>query len=312
MAFSNSLTRRDVLRSAALLAVPAAAMPRPLLISIFSKHLQFVKDDELATTARDMGFEGIDLTVRPGGHVLPATVETDLPKLVEIIRKRGMEVQMVTTDISAVDASSEKVLRTLAKLGIRYYRFGGLKYTDALPPQEQIAALKPRIQKLAELNQKLGLCGMYHTHSGPGQLGNAFWDLHMLFDGMPKDAIGTNYDIGHATIEGGAGGWITSTRMNLAGGMKGLAVKDFVWKNGPKGWEAKWTPLGEGMVKFPQFLAMVAKSNFSGPVQVHCEYPLGGADKGATTLTMDRTAVLAAMRKDLMQLRTWMAEVKLR
>ena len=180
MAFSNSLTRRDVLRSAALLAVPAAAMPRPLLISIFSKHLQFVKDDELATTARDMGFEGIDLTVRPGGHVLPATVETDLPKLVEIIRKRGMEVQMVTTDISAVDPSSEKVLRTLAKLGIRYYRFGGLKYTDTLPPQEQIAALKPRIQKLAELNQKLGLCGMYHTHSGPGQLGNAFWDLQML------------------------------------------------------------------------------------------------------------------------------------
>ena len=80
----------------------------------------------------------------------------------------------------------------------------------------------------------------------------------------------------------------------------------------PKGLEAKWAPLGEGMVKIPQFLAMVAKSNFSGPVQVHYEYPLGGADKGATTLTMERAAVITAMRKDLVQLRTWMADVKLR
>lgn len=312
MAISATLSRRDLLRSTALLAVPAAAMPRPLLLSIFSKHLQFVKDEELATTARDIGFEGVDLTVRPGGHVLPATVETDLPRLVEIIRKRGLEVQMVTTDIAAIDPVSEKVLRTLARLGIRYYRWGGLKYNEAQSPQDQIASLKPKIMKLAELNQKLGLCGMYHTHSGAGQLGNGFWDLHMLFEGMPKDAIGTNYDIGHATIEGGAGGWITSTRMNLAGGMKGIAVKDFIWKQGPKGWEAKWAPLGEGMVKIPQFLAMVAKSNFSGPVQVHYEYPLGGADKGATTLTMERAAVITAMRKDLVQLRTWMADVKLR
>lgn len=79
----------------------------------------------------------------------------------------------------------------------------------------------------------------------------------------------------------------------------------------PKGWEAKWVPLGEGMVKFPQFFALLAKTNFNGPVQIHYEYPLGGADKGNTTLTMDRSKVLDAMKKDVVLLKRWLTEAGL-
>ena len=311
---SSSVTRRDMLRAAPLLAVPAAlsaAARPPLKISVFSKHLHFVKDQELATLAAEIGVDGIDLTVRKGGHVEPASVATELPRLVEIIRKKGLETAMITTEISKANPEAESVLKVCAQLGIRYYRFGGLKYNDASTPQQQLAALKPQMRALAELNQKLGVCGMYHTHSGPGQLGASIWDLHILFEGLPTSAIGINYDIGHATIEGGLGGWISTTKLTGAGGMRGLAVKDFVWTKGPKGWDAKWVPLGEGMVKFPQFFAMLAKTDFQGPLQIHYEYPLGGADKGATELTMDRQIVLDAMKKDVVILKKWLAEAKL-
>src|SRR2546423_1681783 len=50
-----------------------------LKIHIFSKHLQFLNYNDLAEAAVEMGFDGIDLTVRPKGHVLPERVETDLP-----------------------------------------------------------------------------------------------------------------------------------------------------------------------------------------------------------------------------------------
>ena len=304
-----SISRRALLFAAP--AVLAAASRKPLKISVFSKHLQFVKDAELAETARDIGCAGIDLTVRKGGHVDPKDVATELPRLVELIRAKGMEVPMVTTEISQVNPEAEAVLKACAKLGIRYYRWGGLKYTDASSPQEQLAAWKPKIRALADLNQKLGMCGIYHTHSGAGQLGASIWDLHILFEGMSNEAIGVNYDIAHATIEGGLGGWIATTKLTGAGSMKGLAIKDFVWMKGPKGWEAKWVPLGEGMVKFPQFFALLAKTNFNGPVQIHYEYPLGGADKGNSTLTMDRNKVLDAMKKDVVLLERWLTEAGL-
>ena len=305
-----SISRRTLLCASVPMALAAAIRP-PLKLSVFSKHLQFVKDEALAACAAEIGVDGIDLTVRPGGHVEPANIAKDLPRLVEIIHKQGLETPMVTTAIDAANPEAESILKTCAQLGIRYYRFGGLKYNDATSPQQQLAALKPRMRALAELNQKLGVCGIYHTHSGAGQIGASIWDLQILFEGLPTSAIGINYDIGHATIEGGLGGWIATTKLTGSGGMRGLAVKDFVWEKGPKGWDAKWVPLGEGMVKFPQFFGLLAKTNFNGPVQIHYEYPLGGADKGATEPTMERSKILGAMKKDVLMLRKWMADAKL-
>src|ERR1700730_826997 len=63
---------------------PAAG---PLKISVFSKHFQWTNCHEMAAIAKDVGFDGIDLTVREGGHVMPERVEEDLPKAAEDIRR---------------------------------------------------------------------------------------------------------------------------------------------------------------------------------------------------------------------------------
>jgi hypothetical protein len=60
-------------------------------------------------------------------------------------------------------------------------------------------------------------------------------------------------------------------------------------------------------VRFQQFFAMLAKSGFHGPLQLHFEYPLGGADQGKTKLTMQPSEVFAAMKRDLRQLRGFLA-----
>ncbi len=72
-----------------------------------------------------------------------------------------------------------------------------------------------------------------------------------------------------------------------------------------------WCPLGQGMVNFPAFFAMLKEAGFSGPVQLHTEYPLGGVENGAKTLTLDKAEVLAAIRKDLDTLKGWMHEAQL-
>src|SRR5215213_6799677 len=41
-------------------------------IVMFSKHLAELAWADLGQAVRQAGFDGVDLTVRPGGHVLPA------------------------------------------------------------------------------------------------------------------------------------------------------------------------------------------------------------------------------------------------
>src|SRR5687768_2204111 len=58
-----------------------------LKVHIFSKHLQFLNLKDMAEAAASIGFDGIDLTVRPNGHILPERVQSDLPLAVEAMRK---------------------------------------------------------------------------------------------------------------------------------------------------------------------------------------------------------------------------------
>jgi sugar phosphate isomerase/epimerase len=289
--------------AAALMLRPATTQARvPLKVVIFSKHLQFVQGAELAAAAAALGFDGIDITVRKGGHIAPERVRQDLPPLVAEIRRHKLEVPMITTDI--VDAETpfaEDIVRTAAELGIRHYRFGGFKYTADRPYAAQLDALRPRLAKLAQLNGRYTCCAMYHTHSGVGLVGASIWDLHILMHDLDPKLVGVNFDVAHATIEGGLGGWINSFRITGAY-VRGFAVKDYVWTRDAKGkWKEQWVPLGEGMVHWPEFLSMLAATDFAGPVQVHYEYPLPEAREG----------IYSAMKRDLGVLRSDLAKAGL-
>ena len=301
----GGISRRTVLAGAGLLAASAvtatAAPAGKLKVAIFSKHLQFVKGDELPRLAAEIGFDAIDITVRKGGHIEPDRVRQDLPGLVASIRKHGLEVPMITTDI--VDTTTpytEDILRTMADLGIRHYRWNNFRYVDNKPIIAQLQALRPAVEKLADLNKKHQVSAMYHTHSGVNLVGASFWDLHILMDGMDPNAVGVNFDIGHATVEGGLGGWINNFRV-VTDRLSGVAVKDFLWGKNAKGdWQPQWKPLGEGMVRLPQFFKMLAASGFDGPLQMHFEYELG---------TPAQTKEY--MKRDLATLRGYLAQASL-
>ena len=278
---------------------------RRLKVAIFSKHLQFLQGVELARAAAEIGFDAIDITVRSGGHVEPARVAEDLPPLVKIIREHELEVPMVTADI--VDTSSphaRAVLETLADLGIRYYRWGGYKYSrEAIAVQ--LEDFHARSAALAALNAEYKVCAMYHTHSGVDLVGAPVWDIVQILESLDPAVIGVNYDIGHATVEGGFGGWIDSFRV-VQPWLRGIAVKDFLWAKEKNDYQPEWVPLGQGMVRLQSFFSMLAQTHFAGPLQLHFEYPLFGADAGKRQLTADATQVFSAMRRDLRQLRSYL------
>jgi L-ribulose-5-phosphate 3-epimerase len=219
---------------------------------------------------------------------------------------------MVTTDIvDATSSHARTVLKTLANLGIRYYRWGGFTYHAHQPLARQFEDLHRRSAQLAKLNTEYNVCAMYHTHSGVDLVGAPIWDIFQILKDLDPNAVAINYDVGHATVEGGLGGWIDSFRV-AESYIRGIALKDFIWQKGARqNWDPAWVPLGQGMVRFPKFFSLLANTAFDGPVQLHFEYPLGGADAGKRVLTIDRQQVFSAMRRDLHQLRSYLREAAL-
>jgi sugar phosphate isomerase/epimerase len=304
----GSLSRRELLAAAAAASSPnlaaAASHDKRFTVCAFSKHFQWTDVKGAAETIKELGYEGVDLTVRPAGHVLPERVKDDLPKAAEVISKAGLKFAMITSDI--VDTKTphaEAVLSTLSSLRIRHYRWGGFRYDLKRSIPDQLTEFKARVKDLAAMNKQYGVTAMYHTHSGVTQVGASMWDLYLLLKDFDTDAVSANYDIGHATVEGGFGGWIHSSRLLLPY-TRGVAIKDFKWTQNEKGaWIPGWCPLGDGMVNFRQFLPMLKESGFSGPLQLHMEYPeLGSAANGKRESSVPKDKLLAMMRRDIARL----------
>lgn len=307
-------SRRDFLATGAgAIAGLAAEKQTTPKICIFSKHLQWLSVADAATLAAEAGYDGIDIAVREGGHVTPNRATDDLPKAVETVRRAGLDVPMITSGI--VDARSpyaEAVLRTSSALNIRHYRWGGYPLDAGKSIPQQIEDDKRQVRGLAALNDVFDECAMYHTHSGAGVLGASIWDLYLLLKDFNPNRLGVNFDIGHATIEGGLGGWINSASL-IAPMMRGVALKDFYWERGTNGqWQPRWCPIGEGMVRFVPFFEFLRKLDFSGPIQLHFEYPeLAGANEGKRTIGISRKEFLDMVRRDLVSIRALMIQAGL-
>jgi hypothetical protein len=89
------VTRRDWMRMACGAAIGASITGRVeadagRTFCLFSKHLPELDWSALALATRDAGFGGVDLTVRPGGHVLPERAPDDLPRAIDAIRAAGL------------------------------------------------------------------------------------------------------------------------------------------------------------------------------------------------------------------------------
>ena len=59
---------------------------------VFSKHLQTMEAEKLGKTLAKLGVDGVDLTVREGGHIQPVQVKNELPRFQEVLVKQGLKI----------------------------------------------------------------------------------------------------------------------------------------------------------------------------------------------------------------------------
>lgn len=258
-------------------------------LCLFSKHLPSMTWPRLAAAAKDLGFGGIDLTVRPKGHVAPERVATDLPQAVDAIRTAGLTVPMITTGlVSADDPAARPTLEAAGRLGITLVKPGYYSYAFK-DVRGELAEAARQFTRLAAVASDCGVTLGFHNHNG--NIGASGWDAAAIVDPTPARAAGYYFDAAHASVEGGVGGWRAFTAL-VKDRLRMVSVKDFVWAETDRGWRPRWVPLGTGQVDWTAHMRDLAAAGFAGPISLHLEY----LDMTGSQDVVERRALEAAAR----------------
>jgi sugar phosphate isomerase/epimerase len=185
---------------------------------------------------------------------------------------------------------------------------GYLTYDDKKTVMQSLDSLKPKMKKLAALNEQYNIHGAYQNHAGR-RVGAPLWDLYHLLEGLDPRWIGSQYDVRHATVEGGKS-WQVGMKL-LSPFIRSTVIKDFRWEKKDGKWKDVHVPLGEGMVDFKQYFKLVKSLKIGGPISLHYEYPV--YDKANKNLSQKerRRQTITNMRRDLTVLRTMLKEAGL-
>lgn len=295
------MTRREALALGIAAAAPLRAADLASRICLFTDHLSGFDYNDLARMLRQLRVTGPDLTVRGGGLVLPERVAEDLPKVANALKDQGMSIPMITTNVvSAGDPLTRPLLTSAVKAGVGYYKLGYYPYKDLAQWEQTIAATHQSIAGLAKINREIGIKAGLHNHAGHS-VGGAIWDGWEVLKGIDPQQIGFFFDPSHATIEGGKVGWNLALR-RLSSRIFMVAVKDFIWEKTSKGWSTRWVPMGQGMVRWPEFFSLLKSVPFRGPLSLHIEYDPGGKtkseryDKALQAAEQDLTFLRAQLR----------------
>jgi sugar phosphate isomerase/epimerase len=284
-----------------------AAGGKPIPVYVFSKPLDRFETSFMADTLAGAGCDGFDLTVRPGGKVVPERAAEELPKFAEAIRGHQLALGMMVTAITAADSPfAEPVLKAAAQTGITHYRMGYLEFDQRAGIRESLRRHQATLRELADLNRQCGVQGGYQNHSGI-HVGAAVWDLCELLRDLPVEWLSAQYDVRHAVTEGSSC-WVLGMRL-IRPHIGSLAIKDFTWDVSPRRARVADVPLGDGIVDFDAFFRLVKESGIRVPVTLHLEYPLLTREEESAPLVTQQRIITAKLRKDVEFLRARLAKL---
>lgn len=248
------MTRREVLAlMAAAVPVRAAARPVPALC-LFSGNLQRLEYSDIGGIIRQMGFDGVDLTVRPGGHVEPRLSNVDLVRAIEEVRGVGLEVPVITTALTTpYDPTALPVVAIAGHTQIPLLISGFIK--------PGIESYMRDIPGLVSVSTRYGMAVALHNHIAENS-GESPWDPVTVISSLDPRWAGLYFDpIHHGT------NWETELKRYLPR-LRAAAVKDFQIVDG----KTKPCPLGKGIVDLTGYFGILARAGYKGPLSLRMEY----------------------------------------
>ena len=236
-----------------------------LQFSVFTKPWKQLSIADLGRMAHRLGFDGIELPVRPGFQVAPDAIARELPAAQQQLRDCGISICSVATE------PTPEAIAVCGKLGIPIIRVmvgvgpDGYMATERRT-QEAYRSLQPA---LLDAGVKVGV----QNHNG-NHVCNAMGLRHLL-EPLDPEAFGAVWDVAHNALNGEAldiGLDILWPRLIM------VNLKNAFWRrrNGPEAevasWEVYWTTGRQGLASWPLTATLLKQRGYSGVVCLTAEY----------------------------------------
>ena len=244
---------------------------------LFTDNLADLSIRDAVDGAKKAGFDGLDLTLRPGGHVLPKNAEMGLADASTIARQAGLSIPMISTGVTDVNSPhAEAIFAAAAHYGARHIKLGYWEYQPFGTLAKQVDTAREQLGRVIELGKKYHVLPCVHCHSGRfvasgGPL------LYLVLKDFKPGEVGAYVDPMHMTIEGSRSGWELGLDL-LAPWIALVGVKNFRWVPGQRDaqgqqryrWE--YVPLADGQAELPEFVSYLKQLHYDGIVSLHSEY----------------------------------------
>lgn len=244
-------------------------------IVLFTKLFKGKDIGEIADVASGLGFDGIDLLVRPGFQVEPGQPEK-VAAAVKQLQASGLTVPMATTDLTDPEASdTERLFAALAESGIGVVRLGYWNYDPATGYVVIFDTARRHLDRLTELASATGIKLTIQLHGGTIH-GSGAQTMALLRDHDPN-VLGAYPDPGNQVVQDGREDWRFTFDV-LKPWLAAVGVKNGGWfpaslaASGQRTWHSDWLGLSEGMVPWDDILSHLAATGFDGLYTLHSHY----------------------------------------
>ncbi len=219
---------------------------------------------QLARRIANLGFDGIELPVRPGYPVTPDTLEL-LPETVRQMADAGLKV------FSIASSANERTIAACADNGIPTIRImapiGDGGYVEA------VRRTRSKFDNLLPLLRQYGVQIGVQNHYG-GFVSNAS-GLRELVAGYERAQVAAVWDAAHNALNGED----PELAIDIVWDSLGMVnLKNAFWKltSGPEAAEAQWTPYWtagpHGLASWRRVAAELQRREYSGVVCLTAEY----------------------------------------
>lgn len=243
--------------------------------ALFTDDLSDLSIREVCRAAKKAGFDGLDLTLRPGGHVRPENAETGLATAHEIADEEGFAIAMVTTGITAADSPFAEQVLSAAHFHHRECKLGYWRYEPFGTLARQLDNARRKLEGIVNLARRYHIRPCLHAHSGPILSNGPL--LYLLLKDFPPADVGAYVDTMHMSYEGGGSGWEMMLDL-LAPWVSLVGVKNYILPAagrdafGQQRFQLKKAPLADGMAPLPQFFRRLKQIGYDGVVSLSSEY----------------------------------------
>ncbi|HEY8473595.1 MAG TPA: sugar phosphate isomerase/epimerase [Natronosporangium sp.] len=242
---------------------------------LFTKPFGDRPAETIAEAVTELGFDGVDLLIRPGFLVTPDNPAM-IGRTVATLARNGVPVPIATTDLTDPAAFPvDAVLGACVEAGIRSVRLGYWRYDGSRPYRDVFDEARRQLDALESIAARFGVTLTLQLHGGTIHSSGAL--ALRLLAGRNPDQIGAYVDPGNQVVQDGHEGWRLTFDL-LQPWLRCVGVKNGGWApaglhpSGQRLWTADWLGVPDGCAPWHEIVAYLVESGYAGPLSFHSHY----------------------------------------